>query len=109
MTRHFVMTSSLLIKILKIDKFGDFSCDIDYNSRKDVFRDAISLIINQCDPRRLKGASGGHKVSASRAAHASDVRLYINKYTLIVLIVRIHIYQNISLLSSKMAELQSKP
>ena len=46
-THHFVMTSSLLIKILKIDKFGDFSCDIDYNSRTDVFRDVISLIINQ--------------------------------------------------------------
>ena len=60
--------SSLLIKILKIDKFGDFSCDIDYSSRTDVFRDVISLIINQCDPRRPKGASGGHKVSASRAA-----------------------------------------
>ena len=38
----FVMTSSLLIKILKIDKFGNFSCDIDYNSKTDVFRDVIS-------------------------------------------------------------------
>ena len=66
------MTSSLLIKILKIDKFGDFSCDIDYNSRTDVFRDVISLIINQCDPRRPKGASGGHKVSANPAAQASE-------------------------------------
>ena len=74
-THHFVMTSSLLIKILKIDKFGDFSCDIDYNSRKYVFRDAISLIINQCDSRRPKGASSGHKVSASRAAQASEARL----------------------------------
>ena len=27
----------------KIDKFGDFSWDIDYNSRTDVFRDVISL------------------------------------------------------------------
>ena len=44
-----VMMSSLRIKILKIDKFG-FSCDIDYNSRTEVFRDVISLIINQCDP-----------------------------------------------------------
>ena len=69
--------SSLLIKILKIDKFGDFSCDIDYNSRTDVFRNVISLIINQCDPRLPKGASGGHKVSASRAAQASEARLYI--------------------------------
>ena len=25
-------------KIKKIDKFSDFSCDIDYNSRTDVFR-----------------------------------------------------------------------
>ena len=71
------MTSSLLIKIFKIDKFGDFSCEIDYNSRADVFRDVISLIINQCDPRRPKGASGGHEVSASRAAQASEACLYL--------------------------------
>ena len=30
-----------------IDKFGDFSSDIDYHSRTDVFRDVISHIINQ--------------------------------------------------------------
>ena len=76
MTHHFVMTSSLLINILKNDNFGDFSCDIDYNSRADVFRYVISLINNRCDPRRPKGASGGHKVSASRAAQASEARLY---------------------------------
>ena len=75
MTHHCVLTSSLLIKIFKIDKFGDFSCDIDYNSRTDIFRDPISHIVNQCDPRRPKGASGGHKVSASRAAQASEARL----------------------------------
>ena len=69
------MTSSLRIKILKIDKFGDFSCDIDQNSRVEVIRDAISLIINNCDPRQSKGSSGGHKVSASPAAQASDVFL----------------------------------
>ena len=51
MTHHSVMTSSLRIKIVKIDKFGDFSCDINYNTRTGVFRDVISLIINQCDPR----------------------------------------------------------
>ena len=79
MTHHSVMTSSLRIKILKIDKFGDFSCDIDYDSRTDVFRAVISLIINQCDPRLPKGASGGHFVSASRAAQASEVRLYLVK------------------------------
>ena len=76
MTHHFVMTPSLLIKILKIDKFGDFSCDFDYNSWTDVFRDVIPLIINQCDPRRPKGASDGHKVSTSRAAQASKARLF---------------------------------
>ena len=62
------MTSSLLIKILKIAKISDFSCDKDYNSRTDVFRDFISLIINQCDPRRPKGASGGHSVRQPRSA-----------------------------------------
>ena len=33
MTHHFAMTSSLLIKILKIDKFGVFSSDIDFKLR----------------------------------------------------------------------------
>ena len=74
MTHHFVMTSSLLIKIFK---FGDFSSDVDFNTKIDIFSDAISLIINQCDPRRPKGASGGHKVSASRAAQTCEARLYI--------------------------------
>ena len=78
MTHHPVMLSSLCMIILKIDKFGDFSCDIDYNSRTDVFRDVIPLIINQCYPRRSQGASGGHKVSASRAAQANEARYLIN-------------------------------
>ena len=77
MTHHSVMTSSLRNKILKFDKFCDFSCDSDYNSRADVFSDVNFLIINQCDPRRPKGASGVHKVSASLAAKASEARLYI--------------------------------
>ena len=47
MTHHSVMTSSLLIKILKIDKYGALSCDIDNNIRRDVFRDVTSYIINQ--------------------------------------------------------------
>ena len=41
MTHHFVMTSSLLIKILKIDHFDDFSFDIDFTSSADVFGDVI--------------------------------------------------------------------
>ena len=75
MTHHSVMASSLRIKNLKIDKFDNFSSDIDFSSKTDIFRDVISIIINQCDPRRPKGASGGHKVSASRAAEASEARL----------------------------------
>ena len=55
------MTSSLLIKNFKIDKFDDFSSEIDFNTKMDIFRDVISLIINQCDPRRPKGASGDTK------------------------------------------------
>ena len=75
MTHHSVMTSSLRIRNFKIDKFGDFSGDIDFKTKMDIFRDDISLVINQCHPRRPKGASGGHKVSASRAAQASEARL----------------------------------
>ena len=78
MTHHSVITSSLRIKILKIGKF-DFSCDMDYKSRTDVFRDFISVIIDQSDSRRPKGASGGYKVSDSRAVQASEARLLIYK------------------------------
>ena len=81
MTHLFVMTSSLRIKKFKIVKFGDFSSEIDFNTKMDIFRDVISLIINQSDPRRPKGASGGHEVSASRAAQASEARLYIYIYS----------------------------
>ena len=37
-------------QILKFEKFGDFSCDIDYNSRTDIFSDDISLIVKQWTP-----------------------------------------------------------
>ena len=67
MAHHFIMTSSLLIKILKINKFGDSSCDIDFN-RTDVFRDVISFIIDQCNPRCPKGTSGVHSVRQPRSA-----------------------------------------
>ena len=75
------MTSSLFIKILKIDKICDFSYDIDYNSRTGVFRHVIPLIINHCDPRRTQSASGGHKVSASRAAKANEALVLNNEYS----------------------------
>ena len=50
------MTSSLLIKILKIDKFGVFSSDIDFKTKMDIFRDYISLIINQCHLQATEGS-----------------------------------------------------
>ena len=40
----------------KIDNFCDFSSDINFNSKTDVFRDAIYLIIDHCEPRRPEGA-----------------------------------------------------
>ena len=56
MTHHSVMTSSLrILKKLKIAKYDDFSSDIDSNSKTNifVFRDVISFIINQWEPRSI--------------------------------------------------------
>ena len=54
--------------------------DSDYtsSSRTDVSRVAISLIINQCDPRSPKCAcaADGHFVSASRGAQSSKAHVY---------------------------------
>ena len=68
----------ITLKNLKSDKFDDFSYNIDYNSETVIFRDVVSLVINQCEPRRPKDASGGHKVFASRAAQASEALVVIN-------------------------------
>ena len=56
MTHHFAMTSSLLIKILKIDKFCVFSSDIDFKTKMDIFRDDISRLINQCHLQATEGS-----------------------------------------------------
>ena len=40
----------------KIDKFGDFSSDIDFKTKMDIFRDDISLIINQCHLQATEGS-----------------------------------------------------
>ena len=58
-------------KIFKIGKFGDFSCDIDYNCGTNVFRDVISLIINQYDHRRPKRGSGGQCPPAAQRKQAN--------------------------------------
>ena len=68
MSHQSVMTSSLLIKILKIDKFVDSLCDIDYNSRADVFRDFISLIINHVTP----GAHSALQADTEPESHAAQ-------------------------------------
>ena len=44
------------IKIFKIDNFGVFSSDIDFKSKMDIFRDDISLIINQCHLQATEGS-----------------------------------------------------
>ena len=47
------------IKNFKIDKFGDFSSDIDFKTKMDIFRDDISLIINQCHTQATEGSLRG--------------------------------------------------
>ena len=65
------MTSSLLIKNLKFDKFGDFSSDIDFKTKMDIFRDDISLIINQYHLRRTQS------VRQPRSASKRSALVYI--------------------------------
>ena len=56
MTHHSAMTSSLLIKFLKIDKFGVFSSNIDFKTKMDIFGDDISRLINQCHIQATEGS-----------------------------------------------------
>ena len=48
--------------------------------KTDIFSDVIYLIINRCEPRRPKDASGEHKVPDSRSPQASEARLYVFKH-----------------------------
>ena len=63
MTHYSVMTSSLRIKIFKNDLFSDFrAMSIILNSRTDLFRDVISLIINPHTPKgRLQRTQSGRQ------------------------------------------------
>ena len=61
MTHQSVMTHNLI----KHQKFKNWQ----------IFTNVIDYIINQCGPRRPKGASGNHKVSACLAAQVSEARL----------------------------------
>ena len=55
MTHHSAIPSSLRIKNFKIEKFGDFSSDIDFETKMEIFSDEISLIINQCHLQATEG------------------------------------------------------
>ena len=79
MTHHFIMMSPLRIKILKLTNLVIFLCDIDYNSRTDVFRDVISLIINQCDPRPPQSVRKPR--SANKRSALVDIKLKIQYST----------------------------
>ena len=79
MTHHFAMTSSLLFKILKIDKFGVFSSDINFKTKMDIFRDDISLIINQCNLQATEGSiRRTRSVRQPRSASKRSALVYYN-------------------------------
>ena len=81
MTHHFAMTSSLLIKILKIDKFGVFSSDIDFKTKMDIFRDDICLIINQCHLQATEGSLWRtQSVRQPRSASKRSALVYLSIY-----------------------------
>ena len=49
-----LMTSSLRFKILKIDKFCDFSCDFDYNSSvKEIIVNQPLSVVSSLSPYRV--------------------------------------------------------
>ena len=95
---HSAMTSSLLIKILEIDKFGVFSSDIDFKTKMDIFSDDISLIFNQCHLQATEGSlRRTRSVRQPRSASKRSALVYIYIYTNInrVLIVRMLQFNNI--------------
>ena len=72
------MTSSLLIKILKIDKFCVFSSDIDFKTKMDIFRDDISRLINQCHLQATEGSiRRTRSVRQPRSASKRSATCYI--------------------------------
>ena len=95
MTHHFAMTSLLRIKILKMDKFGVFSSDIDFKTKIDIFRDDISRLINQFNLQATEGSlRRTRRVRKPRSAskRSALVLVYIYIHINRVLIVRIYIY-----------------
>ena len=82
MTHHSVMTSSLLIKILKI-QFGVFSSDIDFKTKMELFRDDISLIINQCHLQATEGSLRRTRSVRQPRSASKRSALVIIKYNMI--------------------------
>ena len=70
------MMLSLLIKIWKIDKFGDFSSDIDFITKMDIFRDDFSLIINQFHLQATEGSLWRTQSVRQPRSKVSEARLY---------------------------------
>ena len=73
-----------------------YLCDIDYNSRTDVFRDVISLINNQCDPRRPRAPPADKKCPPNvqrKQAKRACMFIYIYIY--------IYIYRGIRILATR--------
>ena len=73
----------------KIDKFGDFSSDFDFKTKMDIFRDDISLIINQCHLQATEG-------SLRRTRSVRQPRSASKRSALVYIYVRIYIYIYIS-------------
>ena len=64
-------------QILKIDKFGDFSSDIDFKTKMDTFRYDISRLINQCHLQANEGSlRRTRSVRQPRSASKRSARLY---------------------------------
>ena len=97
MTHHFVITSSLRIKKFKIDKFGDFSSEIGFITKMDIFRDVFSLIINQCHLQATEGSLWRTRsVRQPRSASKRSALVYIYILTIKTRLLYIYIYIYIS-------------
>ena len=62
-------------KKFKINKFDDFSSDIDFHSETDVFRHVTPLIINQCEPMRPRASPADIKSPPAALLCASEACL----------------------------------
>ena len=64
----------------KIDKFCDFSSDFDFKTKMDIFRDDISLIINQCHLQATEGSVRHPRNASKRSALVIYIARKITKF-----------------------------